>query len=58
MTNKEIEKAEKIVEAFADATDRGLGVISIGSKMIDPPVVKRALQTMELAFRFGKRVKN
>lgn len=56
-SEREIQKAEKIVKAFADATARGLGVISIGSKMIDPPVVKRAQQTMELAFRFGKRVK-
>lgn len=56
-SEKEIQKAEKIVKAFEDATARGLGVISMGSKMIDPPVVKRAQQTMELAFRFGKRVK-
>ncbi len=56
-SEREVQKAEKIVEAFADASARGLGVISIGSKMIDPPVVKRAQQTMKLAFRFGKRVK-
>lgn len=51
----EILRAEQIVEAFKEASDRGLGVISIGSKMIDPPVVKRAQKTMELAIRFGKR---
>lgn len=56
-TEIEIEKAEKIMEAFAEANARGLGVISIGSKMIDPPVVKRAEQTMEMAFRFGKRIR-
>ena len=38
----EIEKASKIVAAFEDAERRGLGVVSLGSKMIDPPVVERA----------------
>ena len=40
----EIEKALKIVAAFEDAQQRGLGVVSLGSKMIDPPVVQRALK--------------
>jgi len=38
----EIEKAMKIVAAFEEAERRGLGVVSLGSKMIDPPVVERA----------------
>jgi citrate lyase subunit beta/citryl-CoA lyase len=45
----EIEKARKIVEAFKEAEAKGLGVVAVGSKMIDPPVVKRALRIMELA---------
>ena len=48
-TEEEIEKAKKIVEAFEEAERKGLGVVSLGSKMIDPPVVKRALRTLELA---------
>lgn len=48
-TKEEIEKAKKIVDAFHEATEKGLGVVSIGSKMIDPPVVKRALRVIELA---------
>ncbi len=48
-TEKEIEKARKIVDAFKEAEAKGLGVVSVGSKMIDPPVVKRALRVMELA---------
>ncbi|MEN8230591.1 MAG: aldolase/citrate lyase family protein [Bacteroidota bacterium] len=51
----EITKAEKIIEAFKEAESKGLGVISMGTKMIDPPVVKRAQQTMELAYRLGLR---
>jgi citrate lyase subunit beta / citryl-CoA lyase len=38
----EVEKAMKIVAAFEDAERRGLGVVSLGFKMIDPPVVERA----------------
>lgn len=48
-TIEEIEKAKKIVLAFEDAEKKGLGVVSLGTKMIDPPVVKRALRTIELA---------
>ncbi len=48
-TESEIDKARKIVEAFNTAKEKGLGVISMGSKMIDAPVVKRAERILELA---------
>ncbi|NOX66769.1 MAG: HpcH/HpaI aldolase/citrate lyase family protein [Chlorobi bacterium] len=48
-TEAEIEKAQEIVAAFEEAKSKGLGVVSIGSKMIDAPVVKRAVNTIELA---------
>ena len=48
-TTGEIEKAKKIVLAFEEAEKKGLGVVSLGSKMIDPPVVKRAIRTIDLA---------
>ena len=48
-TTEEIEKAKKIVQAFEEAEKKGLGVVSLGSKMIDPPVVKRAIRTIDLA---------
>ncbi len=47
-TDAEIEKAQKIVAAFKEAEAKGLGVVSLGSKMIDPPVVKRALKVLEM----------
>ncbi|MBN2615258.1 MAG: citrate lyase subunit beta [Bacteroidales bacterium] len=50
----EIEKALRIVAAFEEAQAKGLGVVSLGSKMIDPPVVKRAVRTVELAKSMGK----
>lgn len=49
----ELEKAQKIVAAFREADAKGLGVVSLGSKMIDPPVVKRALRTVKLAEALG-----
>ncbi len=49
----EIEKAKRIVSAFEEAEKKGLGVVAIGSKMIDPPVVKRALRTVKMAEALG-----
>lgn len=54
----EVEKAKKIVFAFHKATEQGLGVVSLGTKMIDPPVVKRALNTINLAVKMGKLIEN
>jgi citrate lyase subunit beta/citryl-CoA lyase len=50
----EIEKAQKIVLAFYEAEEKGLGVVALGSKMIDPPVVKRAQKTISMAIESGK----
>ncbi|MCK5087451.1 MAG: CoA ester lyase, partial [Melioribacteraceae bacterium] len=52
-TESEIERAKKIVAAFKDAKRKGLGVVSIGSKMIDAPVVKRAEHIVELSKMYG-----
>ncbi len=49
----EIEKSKKIVIAYEDALSKGLGVVALGSKMIDPPVVTRALRTIDLAVKLG-----
>src|ERR1700756_5005184 len=49
----EIEKAQKIVAAFEEASQRGQGVVSLGSKMIDPPVVQRALKLVARAKAMG-----
>ncbi len=49
----EIQKAQRIVDAFIQATAKGLGVVSLGTKMIDPPVVKRAENTLNLAISLG-----
>jgi citrate lyase subunit beta/citryl-CoA lyase len=49
----QIVNACRIVIAFEVAESSGLGVVSLGSKMIDLPVVKRAIATIKLAEKFG-----
>src|ERR1035438_5412714 len=49
----ELEKALKIVASYEDAQARGLGVVSLGSKMIDAPVVQRALKLVARAKQMG-----
>jgi len=51
---QEIEKSKKIVIAYDEALKQGLGVVALGSKMIDMPVVTRARKTITLAVRTGK----
>ncbi len=52
-STSEIDKAEKIVAAYKDAQEKGLGVVSMGSKMIDPPVVERAVKVVGRAKAMG-----
>lgn len=49
----EIENAMKIVSAFEKARLNGLGVVALGTKMIDAPVVTRAQKTINLAVKLG-----
>jgi citrate lyase subunit beta/citryl-CoA lyase len=51
---QELEKAQKIVAAYQEAEAKGLGAVALGSKMIDPPVVKRALRVVKLAAALAK----
>jgi citrate lyase subunit beta/citryl-CoA lyase len=50
---EEIEKSRKIALAFETAREKGLGVVALGTRMIDPPVVARAQKTLDLAVRLG-----
>ncbi len=49
----QIERAIRIVQAYEQAQAEGLGVVSLGSKMIDPPVVRQALRLVEQAKAAG-----
>jgi citrate lyase subunit beta/citryl-CoA lyase len=53
-TEVQIEKALKIVAAFDEAQAKGLGVVSLGTRMVDPPVVLRAQRLVDLARRTGQ----
>jgi citrate lyase subunit beta/citryl-CoA lyase len=52
-TATEIERARKIVAAYHEAQQKGLGVVRLGSQMIDPPVVQRALRLVTRAQAMG-----
>ena len=52
-TEKEIEKAKKIIAAIKEAEKRGSGVIAVNGKMVDRPVVIRAQRTIDLAIASG-----
>lgn len=55
-TLSELEKAAKIVAAYDEAQARGLGVVSLGSKMIDAPVVQRAQKLVARAKQMGMAI--
>ena len=50
---QEIDRARQIVEAFEAAARSGSGVVALGSKMVDQPVVNRALKLLETALKMG-----
>lgn len=52
-TSNEIDNAKRVIDAIREAEDKGLGVISLNGKMIDKPVVDRALRIIRLAEAAG-----
>jgi len=52
--DQETEKSKKIVIAYEEALKQGLGVVALGSKMIDTPVVARAQKIISLAVKLGR----
>jgi citrate lyase subunit beta/citryl-CoA lyase len=49
----EVERAVRVVRAAREAEEKGLGAVAVGSKMVDPPVVKQAFRTVDLAVAGG-----
>ena len=49
----EVERAVRIVRAAREAEEHGLGAVAVGSKMVDPPVVRQAERTVELGVAGG-----
>ena len=48
-TEREIERAERIVNAYKLAQEQGVGVICVDNRMIDVPVVKRSERILKRA---------
>jgi citrate lyase subunit beta / citryl-CoA lyase len=57
-TDEEIRYALKVQAAMEEAERTGSGVVSLGTKMIDPPVVARARRTLRVAQELGIDVKS
>ncbi len=57
-TAERIEYARKVVAAIEDAREKGSGVASIGSKMVDAPIEKRARKILRLAEALGLSVED
>ena len=45
--------AREVVEAIIQAREMGTGVISLRGKMVDAPIVKRAVNTLRIAYAQG-----
>jgi len=52
-TQDEIEHALRVIEAIEEAKAKGSGVVALGRKMIDKPVVERAERVLTIAYLAG-----
>jgi citrate lyase subunit beta/citryl-CoA lyase len=48
-TEEEVSHARRVIAAAEDAHRKGLGVVSLDGKMIDPPVIEEAEMALQLA---------
>lgn len=53
-TDADIRHAQRIIEAMEEAKREGKGVFSLDGKMVDAPIINRALNTIEMARLVGK----
>lgn len=55
-TQDEVVKAERVIQAIKEAEEKGSGVISLNGKMVDKPVVERAVRILKLARESGIQI--
>ncbi|NWG02892.1 MAG: CoA ester lyase [Syntrophaceae bacterium] len=48
-TPEEIDRAKKIVDAFEQAKEKGIGAIALEGEFVDPPIYNKAKQLLDLA---------
>ena len=51
----EIASAQRIVDAYTEATRAGLGAIEVDGKMVDVPVMQRAQRVLQKAARIRQK---
>lgn len=54
-TSKELDHAQRVIEAAEAAASEGLGVVSLNGKMIDGPIIERARLVLQRAALSGIR---
>jgi citrate lyase subunit beta/citryl-CoA lyase len=54
-TEEEVEHARRVVAAALDGELKGLGVVSLNGKMIDPPIIENARRVLQRAEASGVR---
>jgi len=52
-TSDEVYKAERVLAAYADALQKGTGVISVDGRMVDGPIVAKAQRIVDIARAAG-----
>ena len=55
-TEADIAYAIEVMEIIKDAKEKGLGVVALRGKMIDAPIVNRAVQVLESAKAMGVKI--
>ena len=48
-SQKEVDYANAVIEAAAEAEEQGSGVVSLNGKMVDAPIIERARWTLQRA---------
>ena len=52
-TQEEIDRAKKIVDAFEQAKEKGIGAIALEGEFVDPPIYNKAKQLLDDAKKVG-----
>lgn len=55
-TKEDIDYAVEVMAIIKEAKEKGLGVVALRGKMIDAPIVNRAVQVLEMAKAMGVKV--
>lgn len=57
-STEDLDFARRVVEAFREATERGLGSVAFGGQLLDKPIVERARATIAMGEEIVRAKKN